>query len=323
MRLLFAAALAVGLVLPVHAQTSFPSRTITLIVPFPPGGPVDTVARLLAERPRPILTQPVIVENISGAGATIGTGRVARAAPDGYTLGIGNWTSHVGSPAIYPAGYDIIHDFEPVALLPMAPTMIVGRANLPAGDVRELIGWLKANPDKASAGTIGAGSPSHVGGVFFQRETGTRFQFVPYRGSAPVMQDLVSGQIDLRFGSEGSQVLPYLRRGALKGYAMMSRSRWAAAPEIPTIDESGVPGLYISLWNGFWVPRGTPKDVIARLNAAVVEALADPAMRQRFTELGFDVPAREQQTPEALGAFHQAEIAKWWPIIKAANIKPE
>jgi tripartite-type tricarboxylate transporter receptor subunit TctC len=326
MRTLFAAIVTVGLLScgtgPAAAQP-YPSRAVTIIVPFAPGGPTDTVARLIAERMRTTLGQPVVIENVSGAGATIGLNRAVRAPADGYTLSFGNWTSHVGAPATYSVGFDILQDLAPVSLLPMAPTMIVGRSTLAANDARELIAWLKANPGKATAGTIGTGSPSHVGGVFFQRETGTRFSFVPYRGAALAIQDLIAGQIDLRFAAEASQLLPYLRGGPIKAFAVMARTRWPAAPEVPTIDEAGLPGLYISLWNGLWVPKGTPAPIIDKLNGAVVDALADPALRVRFSQLGFDLPPREQQTPAGLLAFHKAEIDKWWPVFKAANIKAE
>jgi tripartite-type tricarboxylate transporter receptor subunit TctC len=322
MRSLFAAALALttAWVAPAGAET-YPSRTVTLIVPYTAGGPTDTLARILAEHMRGSLGQPVIVENVAGAGSTIGVSRVAHAAPDGYTICIGTWTSHVGAPAIYPVHYDILADFKPVAMLPLAPTMIIGKATLPADDLKGLIAWLQANPGKALAGTVGAGSPSQVVGIFFQQRTGTRFQFVPYKGGSAAMQDLVAGQIDLRMGAEASQTLPFLHSGAIKAFAILGRNRWFAAPDIPTVDEAGVPGLYLTFWNGMWVPRGTPKDVIARLNAAVVRALADPAMRQRFAALGMELPPPDEQTPEALRAFHKAEIERWWPIIKSAGIK--
>jgi tripartite-type tricarboxylate transporter receptor subunit TctC len=300
---------------------NYPSRTVTMIVPYTAGGPTDTLARILAEHMRGSLGQPVIVEDVPGAGSTIGVGRVAHAAPDGYTICIGTWTSHVGAPAIYPVHYDVLADFEPVAMLPRAPTMIIGRATLPAGDLKGLIAWLEANPGKALTGTVGAGSPSHVVGIFFQQRTATRFQFVPYKGGSAAMQDLVAGQIDLRMGAEASQTLPFLHSGAIKAFAILGRNRWFAAPDIPTIDEAGVPGLYLTFWNGMWVPRGTPEDVIAKLNAAVVRALMDPAMRQRFTALGMELPAGGERTPEALRAFHKAEIDRWWPIIKSAGIK--
>jgi tripartite-type tricarboxylate transporter receptor subunit TctC len=327
-RLLLCAAAGISIIAafaeaPSASAQPYPSRTITVIVPLAAGGPVDTLARVLAERMRTTLGQPVIVENVSGAGATIGVGRVARAAPDGYTLIVGNWTSHVGSPAIYPIQYDILKDFEPVSLLPIAPTMIVGKTALPANDVKELIAWLKANPGRASAGTIGAGSPSHISGIFFQKETGTQFQFVPYRGAAPAIQDLVSGQIDLRFAAEASSMLPYLRSGKVKALAVLAKTRWSAAPHIPTIDEAGVAGLHISVWCGLWAPKGTHKEIIAKLNAAIVDTLADPAVRQRLVDLGLEIPPRDQQTPNGLGTFHKAEIEKWWPIIEAASVKAQ
>jgi tripartite-type tricarboxylate transporter receptor subunit TctC len=300
---------------------SYPSRTITVVVPLAAGGPVDTLARILAERMKLALGQPVIIENVTGGGATIGVGRVARAASDGYTLVLGNWTSHVGSPAIYPVHYDIVKDFEPVSLLPIAPTMIVGKAALPANDVKGLIAWLKANPGRASAGTIGAGSASHISGISFQKETGTQFQFIPYRGAAPAIQDIVSGHIDLRFAAEASSMLPYLRSGQVKAFAVMTKSRWPAASHVPTIDEAGVAGLHIYVWCGLWAPKGTHKDIIAKLNAAVVDALADPLTRQRLADLGLEIPSRDRQTPEGLDTFHKADIEKWWPIIKAANVK--
>lgn len=301
----------------------YPSRPVIVVVPFPPGGQVDTVARVFIERMRTTLGQPLIIENVSGASGTIGTTRVVRAAPDGYTLSMGNWTSHVGSPAIYPIQYDVLQDLQPVALLPLAPTLIVAKQALPPNDLKEFIAWLKANPDKATAATVGAGSPGHVSGIYFQNVTGTRFQFVPYRGGGPANQALVAGQVDLRIAAEASQMLPHLRSGTIKAYAVLAKTRWSAAPEIPTIDEAGVSGLYISVWTGLWAPKGTPKEIVARLNAAAVDSLSDPAVRQRAADIGFEIPPRDQQTPEALAAFHKAEIDKWGPIIKAANIKVE
>jgi tripartite-type tricarboxylate transporter receptor subunit TctC len=300
----------------------YPSRPITMIVPFPAGGPTDTLGRIISEGMRPSLGQTIVIENVTGAGSTIGVGRAAQAAPDGYTLSLGNWTSHVGAGALYPIQYDLLSDFEPISLLTFAPMLIVAKNGMPAKDAKELIAWLKANPDKASAATVGAGSAAHVCGLYFQDKIGTRFQFVPYRGGAPAMQDLVGGQIDLMC-AEASQTLTYVRGGKLKAFAVMAKTRWPALPNVPTTDEIGVSGMYISFWHGLWVPKGTPKEVIARLNVAVVDALADTAVRQRLTDLGLVIAPREQQTPAALAAFQKAEIGKWWPIIKAANIKVE
>jgi tripartite-type tricarboxylate transporter receptor subunit TctC len=313
-------AIALGSAAGAQAQV-YPSRPLTLIVPFPAGGPTDTLARILSERMRVSLGQPVVVENVTGAGATIGVGRAVAAAPDGYTFVLGNWTSHVGPGAIYKLSYDVLADLAPVSMVSASPLMIVGRPGLPAKDGKELIAWLKANPNKASAATVGVGSAAHVCVIYFKNKTETQFETVPYRGGAPAMQDLVANQIDLMC-AEASQTLPHLRSGKMKGFAVMSKARWPAAPEVPTMDEVGAPGMYISFWNGIWVPKATPKDVIAKLNAAIVDALADPAVRQRLTELGHVIATREEQTPEALGAFHKAEIEKWFPIIKAANIKP-
>lgn len=302
---------------------AYPSRPISIVVPFPPGGQVDTLARILLEKMRTSLGQPIIIENIGGASGSIGTARVARAAPDGYTLSMGNWTSHVGGPAIFPVQFDILKDLEPVALLPSAPTVIVGRSTLPANNLRELIGWIKANPNRATAATVGAGSPGHVSGIHFQNQTGTSIQFVPYRGGGPANQDLLAGQVDMRIGAEASQMLPHVRGGKVKAYAVMAKTRWSVAPDIPTIDEAGVPGVHISVWTGLWAPKGTPRAIVDRLNATMIEALADETVRKRIAEIGSEMPSRDHQSPEALAAFHKAETDKWWAIIKAAGIKPE
>jgi tripartite-type tricarboxylate transporter receptor subunit TctC len=316
-----AIALAVGGAPVAYAQ-SYPSHPITIIVPFPAGGPTDTLARILSERMRVSLGQPVIIETVTGAGASIGVARAAQAAPDGYTLSIGNWTSHVGAGAMYPAAHDAVLELQPVSRVSATPLMIIGKNALPPKNAQELIAWLKANPGKASAATVGAGSGAHICLLYFEQKTGTSFQLVPYRGGAPVMQDLVAGQIDF-FCAEASQTLSFLRSGAIRAFAVMSQERWPAAPDVPTMDEVGVSGMYISFWNGLWVPKGTPRDIVAKLNGAVVDALADPTVRQRLSELGHVIATREEQTPEALGAFHRTEIEKWWPIIKTANIKPE
>jgi len=311
-----------GAVAPAAAQ-AYPSRPITLIVPFGAGGPVDTLARTLIEPMRVSLGQPVLIENVTGASGTIGVGRAVRAAPDGYTVSIGNWPSHVVNGAIYSLPYDLLKDFAPVARLPSNPYVIVARKDLPAKDLKELIAWLKANPDKATEGTAGPGAGQHISGVYFQNVTGTRFQFVPYRaGSSEIMRDLVAGHIDLTF-DQAITALPHVRNGAVKAYAVTSNTRLAAAPDIPTVDEAGAPGIYISTWYGLWVPKDTPQEVIRKLTAAAMDALADPAVRARLIGLGQEIPPREQQTAEALAAHHKAEIEKWWPLIKAANIKAE
>ena len=302
------------------AQT-YPSRPITVIVPFPAGGGgTDAVARVMIEGMKVSLGQPVVVENVPGAGGSLGVGRAARATPDGYTLSIGNWASHVGAGAAFPVQYDVLKDFKPVSRIAESPLMIVARKGFPAKDLGELIAWLKANPDKATAGTIGVGSGSHLCGIYFQNTIGTRLQFVPYRGGGLAVQDLVGGQIDLMC-DQASNAWPHVRNGLIKPYAVMAKARWFGAPDIPTVEELGLPGIYHSLWTGVWVPKGTPHDVIMRLNAAVRESLADPAVRQKLADLGQDIAPLDRQTPESLGTFHKAEIEKWWPIIKAANIK--
>jgi tripartite-type tricarboxylate transporter receptor subunit TctC len=315
-----AAALAILAGIAGAAAQTYPSRPITLIVPFPAGGSTDAVGRILVERMRTSLGQPIVIENVGGAGGSIGVGRVARAAPDGYTLDIGQWDTHVANGATYPLAYDLMKDFEPVALISSNPLLILARKTMPADDLKGLISWLKANPDKATQAIPTAGS--HVAGILLQKQTDTRFAFVPYRGGAPAMQDLVAGQIDMMI-IQAAVALPQVRGGAIKAYAVTAKSRFAAAPGVPTVDEAGLPGLYISGWFALFAPKSTPRPVIDKLNAAVVEALAEPAVRARLADLGQEIPPREQQTPEALAAFHKAEVEKWWPIIKAANIKGE
>jgi tripartite-type tricarboxylate transporter receptor subunit TctC len=313
------AAIAAGVAAGAQAE-NYPSKPITMIVPFPAGGGSDILARIVAERMKATLGQPVIIENVGGAGGTIGTARVARAAPDGYTIGFGQWSSHVGSGALYPLTFDHLKDLTPIARLTEARLWIIGRSDLPAKDMKELIAWLKANPGKATAGTIGAGSGTQLCFIDFQNNTGTKFQLVPYRGAAPIMQDLLAGQIDLTC-PEAGQTLALYRSGKIRAFAVMGTTRWFAAPEVPTTEEAGAPGLHMTFWYGLWAPARTPKDVVAKVNAAVVDTFADPAIRARLTEQGHDILPREKLTPEALGAHHKAEIEKWWPIIKAAGIK--
>jgi len=304
-----------------NAQT-YPTRSITMVVPFAPGGATDVIGRMMAERMKSSLGQPVIVENVTGAGGTIAVGRVARAAPDGYTLSLGHNGSHVATGATYALQYDLLNDFEPVALLSLGPFVLVAKKTMPANDLKGLIAWLKANPDKATQGHAGTGGAAHIAGLFFQRETGTRFQFVPYRGIAPAIQDLVAGQIDLAI-SDPVAAVPQVRTGTIKAYGVTTKTRLLSAPDIPTLHEEGLPDFDISVWHGLWLPKGAPKTITAKLNAAVIDALADPMVRARLTDLGQEIFPRAQQTPEALGAFQKAEIEKWWPIIKAANIKGE
>jgi len=300
----------------------YPARPITLVVPTPAGGPPDTIGRLLGERMKAALGQPIIIENVTGAGGTIAIARVARSAPDGYTLSIGHLNSHVFSGGAYVTSYDLLRDLEPVALLTTAPMVFTARSGLPPNDLKSLIAWLKANPNPPSFGSVGISGPARVWGTHFQDSMGVKFQFVPYRGAVLIAQDLVAGQIDLGC-MEGSNILPHLRSGKIKVYALLSKSRWAAAPDIPTIDEAGAPGFYMPFWHGLWAPKNTPRDIIAKLNAAVVQALDDPTIQARLAQLGQDIFPREQRTPEALAAHHKAEIEKWWPIIKAAGIKAE
>jgi tripartite-type tricarboxylate transporter receptor subunit TctC len=298
-----------------QAQT-YPARQITLVVPFPPGGSTDIAARIMAERMRKPLGQSVIVENVGGAGGSIGVRRIARGTPDGYTIDIGQWDTHVGS-IIYSLDYDLQKDFEPIGLITVNPQLLVARKDLPADDLKGLVAWMKANPGKINF--VNQNAAGNVSGVLFEKLTGQKVQFIPYRGAGPAMTDLMSGQVDLLV-VQGAIALPQIRGGKIKALANLSPQRSASMPDIPTSDESGVPGLYMAGWFGFWAPKGTPKDIVAKLNAAMSEALADPAVQARFTELGLDVAPRDKQTPQGLAAYQQAEIDKWWPIIKEAGI---
>lgn len=304
-----------------HASAqSYPSRPITMMVPFPPGGLTDVVGRLVAEGMRQSLGQTIIIENVGGATGSIGTGRVARAAPDGYTITVGIWNTHVANGMTYALQYDIVNDFEPIALIADAPLVALGKSTLPAKDLKEMIAWLKANPDKASFGSTGAGGPGHLLALLLQKETGTRFSLVPYRGINPAMQDVIGGQIDWTI-SNTATAMPHVRAGKVKAFAVTAKDRLTIAPEIPSAVEAGFPWFQFSLWGGLFAPKGTPKDIIGRLNAAAVSAMEDPATRKRFVDQGFVIPPRERQTPEALGAYQKAEIAKWWPVIEAAGLK--
>jgi tripartite-type tricarboxylate transporter receptor subunit TctC len=304
------------------AAQDYPTRQIIVIVPFPAGGSTDIQARILAEPMRQALGQPVVVQNVPGAGATIGVGRAIQSAPDGYTLIVGNWTSHVGGGAVYPVSWHPVTDLEPVAMLATTTLIIAGRTGLPVNDGKELVAWLKANPDQATVATVGAGSGAHICGIYFEQKTGTRFRYVPYKGGAPVMTDLMANQVDL-FCGEASQMLGHFRSGRIKPLLVMSKSRWRPLPDVLTMEETGASDTYIAFWQGMWAPKGTPRQVIARVNDAVVKAFADPVVIKRLGELGQDIPSREDMTPKALAAFHKAEIEKWWPLIKGANLKAE
>jgi tripartite-type tricarboxylate transporter receptor subunit TctC len=304
-----------------RAQT-YPSRPITMVVPFAAGGGADAIVRTIADRIRVALGQTVIIENLAGANGTIGIGRVARAAGDGYTLVTGSWATFVANGAVYALPYNLLNDFAPITLVATQPLIIVAKKTVPANDLKGFVAWLQDNRDKASAGTAGVGSVHHVAAIYFQNRTGTRFAVVPYRGGAPALQDLVAGQIDLIL-SPAADCIEQIRAGSIKAFAVMAKSRSAAAPSIPDVSEAGFPGLEFAQWQAFFAPKSTPHEVVAKFNAAVAVVLADSTVRQRLADLGQDVPPPEQQTPEALGAFHKSEIEKWWPIIKAAGIKAE
>ncbi len=312
------ATLAAGIV-GVQAQT-FPSKPITLIVPFPPGGSTDVAARIVGERMRQALGQPVIIENAGGAGGSIGVGRLARSTPDGHTIDIGQWDTHIANGVVYALNYDLQKDFEPIGLLSINPQLLLGRKAFPADDLKDLVAWMKANPGKATIANQNASA--QMVAVLMQQLTGTSLLMVPYRGAGPAMQDVIAGHIDL-IVAQAAVSLPQVRAGTIKPFANLSPARSSVVPDIPIVDEGGVPGLYVSGWFGLFAPKGTPKDVIAKLNAAMVQALADPAVRTKFSDLGLDIATREQQSPDGFAAYHKAEIEKWWPIIKAAGIKAE
>ncbi len=317
MRRLAIAAFALMACIGSAAGQTFPSRTVTIIVPFPAGGPTDTLARLFAEYAKGPLGQTVIVENVAGAGASIGIGRAIAAAPDGYTLSLGNWTSHVGAGAIYPVNWHILKDLAPVAKFPVSTLMIVGRNGLPARDIKELIAWMKANPGKATIANIGNGSGAHICSVYFNDKAGVSGTFVPYKGGAPVMQDLIGNQIDM-FCAEASQTLPHVRAGKMKAYVTLSEKRWSPLPDVPTMAETVSSDIALPFWHGLWAPKGTPREAIVKLNSAVRAVFAMPLVQKRVADLGMIIPTDAEGTPEALAAYHKAEVEKWWPIIKAA-----
>ena len=301
---------------------AYPTRPISLVVAFSAGGPTDSIARIVAARMSGAIGQTVVVENTTGAGGTIGVGRVVKAPPDGYLVGIGHIGTHVVNGAIYPLTYDLLTDLEPVAYIATNPQILVGKLAIPAKNLKELIVWVKANENTVSIATGGAGTPAHVSAVYFQNVTGTKPQIVHYRGAAPAMQDMLAGQIELNF-DQAANSLPQVRAGKVRAYGVTSKARLAVAPDIPTLDEAGLPNFTMAVWHGIWAPKGTPQPIIAKLNAAFVEALADPGVRTKLADLGQEIPPRDQQTPEYLRAFHKAEIEKWWPIIKQAGIKVE
>lgn len=298
----------------------YPSRPITIVVPFAAGGPSDAMARILAEHMKGPLGETILIENATGAGGSIGVGRAVRSPPDGYTISFGHLGTHVANGAIYKLGYDLVGDLEPVVLLPSNPMVIVSKNAVPAKSLGELLAWLKSRPSPPTAGTAGAGSGSHIAGLYFENVSGIKLQYVPYRGTGPALNDLVAGQIDI-IVDQTSNSIGQIRAGSIRAYAVTDDNRVASAPDIPTTDEAGLPGFHMTLWSGLWVPKGTPKEIVARLNAAAVEALSDPAVKKQFENLGLRMPPADQLTPAALGAWQKAEIAKWWPMIKAAEVK--
>ena len=322
MRKLVLAAFATLALVSSAAAQNFPSRPITIIVPFSAGGPSDAMARILAERMKATLGETVLVENVTGAGGSIGVGRAVRSPPDGYTISFGHLGTHVANGAIYKLGYDLVTDLEPVALLPSNPMIIVSKKAVPATSLKELLAWLKAQPTPPTAGTAGAGSGTHIAGLYFENITGIKLQYVPYRGTAPAMNDLVAGQIDL-IVDQTSNSIGQVRAGNIRAYAVTSDKRLESVPDVPTTDEAGLSGFHMTLWSGLWAPKGTPKTIVAKLNTAAVDALNDPAVRKQLENLGLQMPSKDQLAPEALGAWQKAEIEKWWPMIKAANVKVE
>jgi tripartite-type tricarboxylate transporter receptor subunit TctC len=312
---------AIALSCAAASAQSYPSRPITMIVPFAAGGPADTLARFLAEPMRRTLNQPVIIENVPGAAGTLGVGRLVRATPDGYTIGIGHLGTNVFNGAVYNLPFDLLKDLEPIALLPSNAYMLLAKPGVPANTIPELIAWLKANPEQATAGTAGIGSIGHLATIDFERRTGVSLRIVPYRGGGPAFNDALAGNITLLFDLPTAATLAIASNAKMHQYAILAPHRLPAAPDVPTVDEVGLNGLYAAAWYGFWAPKGTPKEIIAKLNAATREAMGDPEFIKRMAQQSATIPAAEQQTPEALAEFQAKEIAKWWPLIKSANIK--
>ena len=317
--LTFAALCAMPLV---AAAQGFPNRSIALVVPFSAGGPTDTIARIVAQRMTKSLGQTVVVENVTGAGGTIGGAKVAHSPPDGYTLAIGHVGTHVITGAIQKMSYDVYNDFEPVAMIATNPQIVVSTLVVPAKSLAELVAWSKAKKDPVTCGTGGPGTPAHVSCAYFHQQTGAEVQIIHYRGAAPAMQDLIGGHIDITF-DQAANSLPQVRGGKIRAYAVTAPARLVAEPGIPSVDEAGLPNFYMAVWHGIWAPKGTPRPVVDKLNAAIREALADPTVRKRLADLGQEIPPPEKQTPEALKAHHKAEIDKWWPVIKKAGITVE
>lgn len=301
---------------------TWPAHPITIVVPFAAGGPSDAMARILAERMKQSLGEVVLIENVTGAGGSLGVGRAVRAAPDGYTVSFGHLGTHVANGAIYKLGYDLVDDLEPVVLLPSNPMIIVSKNAVPAKSLKELLDWLKSRPAPPTAGTAGAGSGSHIAGLYFENVSGIKLQYVPYRGTGPALNDLVAGQIDI-IVDQTSNSINQVRAGNIRAYAVTDSKRVANAAEVPTVDEAGLPGFHMTLWSGLWVPKGTPKEIVDKLNVAAIQAMNDPAVKKQLENLGLQMPPKDQLKPEALGAWQKAEIAKWWPMIKAANVKVE
>src|SRR3954453_4187280 len=320
-KLLIATLVTIAGIVAANAQ-SYPTRPVTAVVPASAGGPTDTIGRIVMQLVQKLLGQTIVIENIGGASGTIGTGRVARADPDGYTIGIGGPNHYVVNSSVYTLPYTTLKVFEPISMLSNGPMIIMSRNSLPAKNLTELVAWLKAQGDNVTFGTGGLASPPHISGLSLQTVTGTKFQFVPFRGSAPALQQVIGGQLDIII-DQASSALSIVKGGNVRAYAVTAKQRLVSAPDVPTVDEAGLPGFHISIWQGVWAPKGTPKEIIAKLNAAIAGALGDPAVQKRLAEVGQEMPAPEQTTPDGFGAFHKAEMDKWTPIIKAANIKPE